>query len=100
MAELLLSLVVPLEVSEAVEDLLIARGDLVGGFTTSAVDGHGSAIALTSPAEHVAGHSPRTLIRTIGNEEALRQLLGLVKASLPHANIYYWLAPVVEAGRL
>jgi hypothetical protein len=30
----------------------------------------------------------------------MRAVLALIKGSLPHANIFYWLVPVIEMGRL
>ena len=100
MADVLLSLTLPNDVAQHVEDLLLSRPDLVRGFTASHAEGHGSVIALVEPAELVSGHSPRTQIRMAGPEEQMRAVLALIKASLPHANIFYWLVPVIEMGRL
>ena len=52
------------------------------------------------PGELVAGHSPRTQIRMVGPEENMRAVLALIKAELPSANVFYWLVPVIEMGRL
>jgi hypothetical protein len=30
----------------------------------------------------------------------MRQVLSLIKTQLPRANIYFWLLPVIESGRL
>ncbi|WP_371323507.1 DUF3240 family protein [Dechloromonas sp. ZY10] len=98
--ELLLTLIVPVDVAEAVEDLLLARSDLVSGFTSSIADGHGSRLALHGAAELVSGHSPRSQIQTIATADDLRLLLAALKAALPRAQIYYWLTPVLEKGRL
>ena len=100
MSDVLLTLILPVDIAEAVEDLLLARPDLVRGFTTSAADGHGSVVPLVEASELVSGHSPRKLIRTVGNELAMRELLTMLRGELPHANIYYWLVPVIEVGRL
>lgn len=100
MPDLLLSLTLPDNLVREVEDLLLAHPDLVRGFTTSRAWGHGSSVALVEAAERVAGHAPRTQIRLIGAEADLRALLALLRETLPGANIYYWLVPVLEAGRL
>ena len=100
MADVLLSLTLPNDVAQHVEDLLLSRPDLVRGFTASQAEGHGSVIALVEPSELVSGHSPRTQIRMAGTEERMRAVLELIKADLPHANIFYWLVPVIEMGRL
>ena len=100
MADVLLSLTLTDDVAQHVEDLLLSRPDLVRGFTTSRAYGHGTAVALVEAAELVSGRSPRTQIRTVGSEEDMRAVLALVKASLPDANIFYWMVPVIEMGRL
>jgi hypothetical protein len=96
----LLTLVAPNDIAQHVEDLLLTRPDLIRGFTASKADGHGSVVELHEAAELVAGHAPRTLIRTVGPEASMRAVLALLKENLPHTNIYYWLIPVIEAGRL
>jgi hypothetical protein len=100
MADLLLTLVMPKDIAQHVEDLLLGRPDLVRGFTASPADGHGSAIPLVEPGELVSGHSPRIQIQTVGPEQAMREILTLIKSSLPRANVFYWLLPVIEMGRL
>ena len=100
MADVLLTLIMPDDVAQHVEDLLLSRPDLVPGFTVSAAEGHGAVIPLLEDAELVAGHAPRTVIRTVGPEADKREVLGLIKQKLPHANIFYWLMPIIEAGHL
>ena len=100
MADVLLSLTLPNDVAQHVEDLLLSRPELVRGFSAGQVDGHGAIIPLVDPGELVSGHSPRTQIQTLGPEDAMRQLLSLIKADLPRANIFFWLLPVIESGRL
>lgn len=100
MADVLLSLTLPNDVAQDVEDFLLSRPDLVPGFTASQAEGHGSVIKLVEPGELVSGHSPRTQIRMVGSEAQMRAVLALVKDKLPHANIFYWLMPVIEMGRL
>ena len=100
MVDVLLSLTLPNDVAQDVEDLLLSRPDLVRGFTASVAEGHGSVVQLVEPGELVAGHSPRTQIRMVGTEENMRAVLALIKAELPRANVFFWLVPVIEMGRL
>ena len=100
MADVLLTLIMPDDVAQHVEDLLLSRPDLVPGFTSNAADGHGSVIPLLADAELVAGHAPRTVIRTVGPEKDKRAVLALIKRELPRANVFFWITPVIEAGRL
>jgi hypothetical protein len=100
MADVLLTLIMPADIAQHVEDLLLSRPDLVPGFTVSTAEGHGSAIALVDDAELVAGHAPRAVIRTVGPEAAKREVLALIKREMPNANVFYWLIPIIEAKRL
>lgn len=100
MANILLSLIMPEDVSRHVEDLLLSRPDLVRGFTAGHVDGHGSVVHLVEPSELVRGHAPRVQIQTVGEEQLMRDVLLLIKSELPQANLFYWLLPVIELGRL
>jgi hypothetical protein len=100
MADVLLSLTMPNDVAQLVEDLLLSHPDLVRGFTASQADGHGAVIPLVEPGELVSGHSPRIQIRMVGPEERMRAVLDLIKAELPRANVFFWLVPVIEMGRL
>lgn len=100
MAELLLTLIMPDDVAEHVQDLLLSHPELVRGFTASRAEGRGSVVELAEDAELVAGHAPRTVIRTVGPETAMRGILALIKEKLPRANVFFWLIPVIETGRL
>ena len=100
MPDVLLTLVMPEDVAQHVEDLLLGRPDLIAGFTATHVDGHGSAVRLVEARELVRGHAPRIQIQTVGSEEAMRAALALIRHELPQANVFYWLLPVLESGRL
>ena len=100
MADVLLTLIMPNDVAQLVEDLLLNHPELVRGFTASQAEGHGVVIPLLEDAELVAGHAPRTVIRTVGPEADKRAVLALLKQKLPNANIFYWLVPIIDMGRL
>lgn len=100
MTDVLLSLTMPEDVAQEVEDLLLSRPDLVAGFTAIQVDGHGSVVRLVRADELVRGHSPRVQIQSVGDEVAMRKVVSLLRSEMPQANIFYWLVPVLELGRL
>lgn len=100
MPEAMLTLVVPADVAQAVEDILLEHPELVAGFTTAHADGHGLSVRLGGAAEQVSGHAPRLSIQMIGEIERLQAVPAVLRASLPHARLYYWLVPVLESGRL
>ncbi len=100
MADVMLTLVVPNDLTQHVEDVLLSCPDLVPGFTSTLAAGHGSAVPLVAPSELVAGHAPRTLIRLLGEEARMRTVLDLLREQLPKARLFYWLMPVIEMGHL
>jgi len=100
MSDVLLTLVLPQDIAEEVEDLLLSRPDLVIGFTSQTAHGHGTSIKLVAASEMVAGHVPRIVINSVGPEAKMREVLALIKSTLPMCNLYYWLVPVSEMGRL
>lgn len=100
MPDVLLTLIMPTDVAQHVEDLMLARPDLVRGFTATPAEGHGSAVQLVEPGEQVSGHAPRTQIQTAGPEMAMRDLLAAIKTELPRANVFFWLTPIIAMGRL
>lgn len=100
MSDIMLTLAIPLDIAQQVEDILLEHPELIRGFSTATVAGHGSAVRLLQPADLVSGHAPRREIRTVGEEEKLRAALDLLRRRLPHARIFYWLAPVLECGRI
>jgi len=100
MTDVLLSLTMPEDVAQEVEDLLLSRPDLVAGFTAIQVDGHGSVVRLVRADELVRGHSPRVQIQSVGTAASMQAVLALLRQEMPKANIFYWLLPVAEVGRL
>lgn len=100
MHDALLTLIMPAELAQEVEDLLLLHPDKVHGFTSARVAGHGAAVSLLSAAELVRGNAPRISLQMSGQEADLRALLDALRAALPHARIYFWLQPVIEAGYL
>ncbi len=100
MNAVLLTLLIPQNITQAVEDLLLERSDLVSGFTSIDANGHGSGVTLSEAAERVAGHAPRRQIQLAGREELIQQLLAELKQSLPNSHLFYWLTPVIAMGHL
>lgn len=96
----LLSLIAPHDIAERIEDILLAHEELSTGFTSIDAYGHGTHLPLQSMAEQVLGHSPRKHIEVIASHASLQILLQSIKTALPQSNIYYWITPVIEKGRL
>lgn len=100
-APLLLTLMVPHELEEAVADALLARPDLTAGFSSMAAEGLGSSIQLVEVDELVCGHVRRKRLDTVcSSRERADAILALLCEQFSGANLYYWLTPVLAHGRL
>lgn len=100
MTDALLTLIMPADIAQAVEDVLFEHPELVPGFTTSSAAGHGSSVRLVEAAELVSGHAPRTQVQMVGDLRNLQAVLALLRDQLPHARLFYWLLPVLASGRV
>lgn len=96
----LLTLVVPHAVEDVVLDVLLANPETVHGFTTTRGEGHGAGVELIAPVEQVRGSSRRMCIRIVGSRATADATVALLRAELSGANLYYWIVPVLEAGRI
>lgn len=100
-APLLLTLIVPHELEEAVADALLARPDLTSGFSSMTAEGHGSSIQLVEADELVCGHVRRKRMDTVcDDQEHADAILVLLRGQFAGANLYYWLTPVLAHGRV
>lgn len=100
MTKTLLTLIMPDDVAQHVEDLLLQHPERVSGFTSTATYGHGAAVPLLAASDLVSGNTPRTQIQMLGPEADMRAVLDIVRQQLPRARIFYSLQPVIEAGYL
>jgi len=96
---LLLNLIVPPEVADAVAEWLLERDD-VPGFTSALVAGHGSSEHSMTLAEQVAGRSRRVIFFTYLPTVVAEAVLAEVGESFRGSGLNYWLTPVVAAGHL
>ncbi len=100
MNKVLLTLVMPDELAQEMKDLLLSRPDLITGFTASHAEGRGATIELVEAGELVDGYALRTVIRSVGGETAMREIIALIRQELPRAHTYFWLVPIIDMGSL
>lgn len=93
----LLTLIAPLALEDHLVALLLTIAD---GFTVHRADGHGREVALVGANENVRGRGERVCIRLALHADAVQPLLGELRAALPDANVFYWLTPLLDCGRL
>ncbi|MCP5145083.1 MAG: DUF3240 family protein [Gammaproteobacteria bacterium] len=96
--QVLVVLTVPGELEEAIVDWLLEHGP--GGFTTCPVRGHGADAARLTLAEQVSGRQRRLQFQVQIDGEACSSFLSGLRASLPGADIHYWVLPVLGGGSL
>ncbi len=97
----ILTVIVPFELGEAVANAILARPDLTAGFSSSDVEGHGSSIHLVDAAELVRGYARRKRLETVcDSQPKARDVLDLLRDTFAGANMYYWMAPALACGRL
>lgn len=96
----LLTLIAPAALEDSLVDLLLALPAMAGGFTAHAADGHGREIALVGANENVRGRGERVCIRLALHAESVQPLLAELRSALPEANVFYWLTPLLDCGRL
>jgi len=97
--QILLSLVVSPLVEDTLVDWLLAR-DEVPGFTSAAVNGHGSSSHAMSLAEQVSGRRRQVLFQLHLSAVQAQSLVAELKRDFGNSGIHYWLAPVLACGHL
>lgn len=98
-SHLILHLIVPQAVEDALVEWLLERED-VPGFTSSAVSGHGSSERSLTTAEQVAGRSRRVMFRVLLPTATAREVLERLSADFGGSGLHFWTLPVLEHGRL
>ncbi len=95
----LLSLVVSPMIEDSLVDWLLAR-DEVPGFTSAAVNGHGSSTHSMSLAEQVSGRRRQVLFQLHLPALQAQSLVTALKRDFGDSGIHYWLVPVLACGHL
>ncbi|MCW8873590.1 DUF3240 family protein [Pseudomonadota bacterium] len=93
----LLRVNIPPSLEEEFMDALLANPE-VQGYQTWHTSGHGQVGAM-SINEQVAGRRNRVLFEVVLDESTLESVLAALKATLPIADIIYWVLPITASGR-
>ena len=98
--QILLILSVPPALEEPLVDwLLEEEPDL--GFTSTAAYGHGSLQgAELSISEQVRGKQRRVQFHLLMSAARQSSCLGSLQHRFPHADVHYWVLPVMQSGRI
>lgn len=95
-----LTLITARSLRDELFDYLSEQRDLVPGFTSSDVAGHGSDVRLQTSAEQVKGHADELMVQTIIHVQEAVRLLERLKTAFEGSRIVYWTMPVSEFGAI
>jgi hypothetical protein len=96
----LLTLVLPHTVEAAVLELLESSAALESGYSVLPAQGLGIGAQLHTVMEQVQGRARRVLVQAVLQQDQLPALLESLRAAVPSAEVSYWVAPLLEHGRL
>ncbi len=99
MSNLLLHLIVPTALEDALAEWLLERDD-VPGFSSLPIAGHGSSEHSMTLAEQVAGRSRRVLFLVELPQPVAEQVLVDLRGAFAGTGLHWWLLPVLATGRL
>ena len=95
----LISIVVVPTVEDMVVDWLLEH-DNIAGFTSFAVDGHGTSTHSMSTGEQVAGRKKQVMFQFYLPESQMDGVVDGLRHSFRGTGLHYWVSPVVGCGRL
>jgi len=95
-----LTLVCHKSLEERMVDHLLQHPDWVSGFSVGQIDGHSQKEHLPTMLEQVRGRSQRIEIRCVMNLQDAHALVSHLKSEEANSEVAYWIAPVIEFGRL
>lgn len=96
----LLTLVLPHKLEEAVMELLENSAALESGYSVLPAQGLGVGAHLHTVMEQVQGRARRVLVQAVLRQDQLPALLESLRTAVPSAEVSYWVAPLLEHGRL
>jgi nitrogen regulatory protein PII len=95
----LISIVVEPTIEDMVVDWLLEQTE-VSGFTSLAVDGHGSSTHSMSTAEQVAGRKKQVMFQFYLPEQRMSAVVQGLTNDFHSTGLHYWVTPIVDHGRL
>ena len=99
-ASVVLTLVMPVDVEDAVLETLLDHPDLAPGFTSQAVEGHGRRVSFIGTAEHVRGRAAYSRVQMVVPRSDADTLLALLRERLATSRVFFWMIPAIASGRL
>ena len=95
-----LTLVMPVEVEDALLETLLEHPELAPGFTTNRVEGQGQRITFIGTAEHVRGRASCCRVQLVIPQADAEALLSILREQFATSRVFFWMVPALASGRL
>ena len=95
-----LPLVMPVDVEDALVETLLEHPDLAPGFTSQPVEGHGQRVSFIGTAEHVRGRAAYCRVQLVVPRADADALLALLRERFATSRVFFWMVPAIASGRL
>lgn len=99
-AGVVLTLVFPIEVEDALLETLLEHPDLAPGFTSQRVEGQGQRVTFIGTAEHVRGRAACCRVQLVVPQASADQLLDILRREFASSRVFFWMVPALASGRL
>lgn len=99
-AGVVLTLVLPIEVEDALLETLLGHPDLAPGFTSQRVEGQGQRVTFIGTAEHVRGRAACCRVQLVVPQASADQLLDILRREFASSRVFFWMVPALASGRL
>ena len=99
-ASVVLTLVMPADVEDALLETLLEHPDLAPGFTSQPVEGHGQRVSFIGTAEHVRGRAAYSRVQLVVPRADADALLALLRERFATSRVLFWMVPTIASGRL
>lgn len=95
-----LTLVMPVDVEDALLETLLEHPDLAPGFTSQRVEGQGQRVSFIGTAEHVRGRAAYSRVQMVVPLTDADTLLALLRERFATSRVFFWMVPALASGRL
>jgi len=99
-AGVVLTLVLPIEVEDALLETLLEHPVLAPGFTSQRVEGQGQRVTFIGTAEHVRGRAACCRVQLVLPQASADQLLDILRREFASSRVFFWMVPALASGRL
>lgn len=99
-AGVVLTLVLPIEVEDALLETLLEHPELAPGFTSQRVEGQGQRVTFIGTAEHVRGSAAHCRVQLVIPRNDAERLLDILRRRFSTSRVFFWMVPALASGRL